>query len=55
MSPLEIAEFLVDLLLKLVGASTAKDMLDQRAVIAANAAADLAEREKFGGSDGFGA
>lgn len=48
MSPLQLAEALLDLILKLVGANTAKDLLDQRAVVAANAAADLAEKAKFG-------
>jgi hypothetical protein len=45
---LEVARGLVDLLLKLVPAPVARQMLDDAAVRRSNAIADLAEAAKFG-------
>lgn len=48
MKELEIAKSLLELALKLAPVEILKGYLDEVAVIAANAAADLAEKEKFG-------
>lgn len=48
MKELQLAEELMRLALKLAPASYLKDFLDKEAVIAANLAADLIEKEKFG-------
>lgn len=47
MSPLDIVTALLELVLKLVSASEAKDLLDDLAVRRANAIADTAEDVKF--------
>jgi hypothetical protein len=49
---LELASALADLLLKLLGKEEAKKLLDDRAIEIANAAADAAERAKFGDDNG---
>lgn len=48
MSALELASLLIDLVLKLIDAPQAKQLLDQKVVEAVNAAADAAENAKFG-------
>jgi len=51
---IELATALAELLLKLMGQEGAKKLLDERAVAIANAAADAAERAKFGDDNGQG-
>lgn len=46
---LDIARGLIDLLLSIVPAPVAKQMLDEAAIRRANAIADAAEAAKFGG------
>jgi hypothetical protein len=48
---IDIARIAVDLLLRLVPATVARQMLDDAEVRRANAIADLAERAKFGPGD----
>lgn len=48
MKEIEIAKSLLELALKLAPVEILKGYLDESAVVAANAAADLAEKEKFG-------
>lgn len=48
MKELEIAKSLLELALKLAPVEILKGYLDEAAVISANAAADIAEKEKFG-------
>ena len=48
MKELEIAKSLLELALKLAPVEILKGYLDEEAVKAANIAADIAEKEKFG-------
>ncbi len=50
MTPGQVARMLLDIILVLVPHEEAKLLLDEAAIARANAVADTAEQEKFGGS-----